>query len=150
MSANQAVTWNKASMVILLIAGPLVFQACSSPTAPPPPPGGGQTLVLSYNDFVQNVEPVLVAHGCDAGGDCHGGGIRGTLALSPQGAKDPQFDFDQVSLQVSATAPEVSPILTKPLAIAAGGTPHSVKVFADTTDGEYRMIRQWIRDGELH
>ena len=52
---------------------------------------------LDYATFISEVEPVLERNGCDAGGDCHGGGIRGTLALSPQGAKDPAFDFVQVS-----------------------------------------------------
>jgi hypothetical protein len=102
---------------------------------------------LSFEQFEQTVEPILIAHGCDAAGDCHGGGIRGTLELSPPGAKDARFDFDQVVLQVSATAPQSSLILTEPLALAAGGTPHGVKPFADTTDAGYQAILQWIRDG---
>lgn len=90
---------------------------------------------------------MLVAHGCDAEGDCHGGGIRGTLQLSPPGAKDTRYDFDQVALQVLATDPDRSPILTEPLALAAGGTPHGVKVFADTNDTEYLTLRAWVRAG---
>jgi Cu/Ag efflux pump CusA len=77
-------------LALLLSAAPAVVQGCSSPTAPPAPPGGGHTLPLSHTGFEQNVEPVLVRQGCDATGDCHGGGIRGTLALSPPGAKDVQ------------------------------------------------------------
>jgi hypothetical protein len=131
-------------LALLLSAAPAVVQGCSSPTAPPAPPGGGHTLPLSRTGFEQNVEPVLVRQGCDATGDCHGGGIRGTLALSPPGAKDVQFDFDQVSLQVSTSNPMASPILMKPLAYAAGGTPHSFKPFASTSDPDYKAIQAWI------
>ena len=133
-----------APLALLLSVAPGVVQGCSTPTAPPSPPGGGQTLTLSFTGFEQNVEPVLVRLGCDAGGDCHGGGIRGTLALSPPSAKDVRFDFDQVSLQVSAASPETSPILTEPLALGEGGTPHSVKPFATTSDPDYQAIRAWI------
>ena len=93
------------------------------------------------------MEPILVAHGCDAGGDCHGGGIRGTLQLSPETAKDTLFDFHQVALQVTSNFPDQSPILTRPLADSEGGTAHSVKVFADTNDTEWRTLRAWVRAG---
>ena len=134
-------------MAALLIALPAVNYGCSSPTEPPPPPSGGSQLELSYDQFVAEVEPVLVRNGCDMTGDCHGGGIRGTFELSPPGAKDPQFDFDQVSLQTSASTPETSPVLTEPLALAAGGTPHSFKPFSATSDTDYVAIRTWILDG---
>lgn len=129
----------------LVLPGALL--GCASPVAPPPPPGGGATLHLDYAEFASAVEPILIARGCDAGGDCHGGGIRGTLALSPASAKDPNFDFAQVALQVMASDPDHSPILTEPLALAAGGTAHSVKPFADTTDAEFLTLRAWVRAG---
>lgn len=148
MPTRRAGPGKRASQLAALLAVPVAFQACSSPTSPPPPPGGGPQLVLSYDEFVASVEPVLVRQGCDATGDCHGGGIRGTLELSPPGAKNPQFDFDQVVLQVSAGSPNASPILTEPLALAAGGTPHSFKPFASTSDSDYVAIQQWIEHGE--
>lgn len=147
MSWHRGFHRTAVPLAIALSVLPGVVQGCSSPTAPPPPPGGGQTLVLSFSQFEQTVEPLLVAHGCDAEGDCHGGGIRGSLELSPASAKDVQFDFDQVRLQVSATNRESSPILTEPLAIAAGGTPHSVKPFASTSDADYQAILAWIMAG---
>jgi len=122
---------------------------CVSPTVPIGPPGGGQHLVLSFATFASTVSPVLERQGCDAGGDCHGGGIRGTLQLSPPGAKDLAFDFDQVSMQVYPTNRDQSPILTRPLALAAGGTPHPFKPFATTTDSDYVAIRAWIQAGVL-
>ena len=51
------------------------------------------------------------------------------------------------ALQVTSNVPDQSPILTRPLADAAGGTAHSVKVFADTNDVEWRTIRAWVRAG---
>lgn len=144
MFARKRIRRALVPLTLLLSVAPGVVQGCSTPTAPPAPPSGGQTLALSFTGFEQNVEPILVRLGCDATGDCHGGGIRGTLALSPPDAKDVQFDFDQISLQVSASDPERSPILTEPLALSAGGTPHSVKPFASTSDPDYQAIRAWI------
>lgn len=132
------------TLVVALLVLPVLAHGCSSPTEPPPPPGGGQQLQLDYAQFALTVEPVLERQGCDAGGDCHGGGIRGTLQLSPQGAKDVRYDFDQVALQVSAADPHSSLILTEPLALGAGGTPHGVKPFADTSDADYQAILTWI------
>jgi hypothetical protein len=129
------------------LALPGALLGCAGPTSPPAPPGGGTPLHLDYAAFASAVEPILVAHGCDAGGDCHGGGIRGTLQLSPETAKDTLFDFHQVALQVTSNFPDQSPILTRPLADSEGGTAHSVKVFADTNDTEWRTLRAWVRAG---
>ena len=126
---------------------PGALLGCVSPTSPPAPPGGGTTLHVDFASFASAIEPVLVAHGCDAGGDCHGGGIRGTLQLSPPTAKNTRYDFDQVVLQVTSASPDQSPILTRPLELAAGGTAHPLKVFADTNDTEYRTLRAWVRAG---
>lgn len=137
----------RGPIAVALIALPGVLHGCNSPTAPPVPPGGGQSLTLSFEEFEQNVEPVLVRQGCDATGDCHGGGIRGSFQLSPPGAKDTRFDFDQAVLQVAAGSRETSPILTEPLALAAGGTPHGVKPFDSTSDPDYQALLQWILNG---
>lgn len=131
----------------ILVGSPLVALGCVSPTAPPRPPSGGQTFTPSYDQFVATVEPVLQRHGCDAAGDCHGGGPRGTLELSPPGAKNASFDFEQVSLQANPVAPDSSRLLTKPLALAAGGVPHGVKPFASTSDTDYVALRAWILAG---
>ena len=149
MAARRPIRHPIAPLAFVLCALPGVVQGCSAPTAPPDPPGGGQTLVLSFTTFEQTVEPILVRQGCDATGDCHGGGIRGSLQLSPPGAKDVRYDFDQVVLQTSASARSTSPILTEPLAIAAGGTPHSVKPFATTSDPDYQAILDWIMAGTV-
>jgi hypothetical protein len=135
------------ALVIALLVVPGSVHGCRAPNEPAPPPSGGTQLSLDFTQFEQTVEPVLSGQGCDAGGDCHGGGIRGSLQLSPAGAKDARFDFNQVVLQVWPSAPDSSPILTEPLAISAGGTAHGYKPFADTTDTNYRAIRAWIDSG---
>jgi hypothetical protein len=126
-----------------------VLIACSGPLDPPAPASGGQRLVLDYEVFVSSVLPVLNGRGCDAGGDCHGGGIRGSFELSPAASKDPSFDFEQASLQVFPVERGESPLLTKPLAAAAGGTPHSYEPFVSREDPEFLAIERWIDAGEL-
>ena len=137
----------RGPMALVLLALPAGLYACQSPTAPPSPPGGGQVLVLDFNEFQQKVEPVLTRQGCDATGDCHGGGIRGTFQLSPPGAKNVRFDFDQSSLQTTITPRDSSAILRMPLALVAGGSPHPYKPFADTSDSDYVAMRKWVQDG---
>jgi hypothetical protein len=149
VTTMEPTTRSRRVVALALALGmlPGAAQGCRSATAPPTPPGGGQALNLSFTRFEQEISPVLVAHGCDATGDCHGGGIRGSFQLSPPGAKNARFDFDQTALQVSASQPSASPILSEPLALDAGGTPHSVKVFASTSDPEYQAILGWIMAG---
>lgn len=136
-------------MALALVVGTAAASGCLSPSAPPRPVSGGQRLVLDFQAYQDSVAPVIARHGCDAGGDCHGGGIRGTLQLSPQGAKNLRYDFDQVVLQVYPTLRDSSPILTCPLAEAAGGRPHPFKPFASALDADFVTMRAWVRSGVL-
>lgn len=124
----------------------LAWAGCSEPT-PVEPPTGGTRYVYSYEGFVQDVAPVLIHNGCDAGGDCHGGGLRGTLELSPRGSKDHRFDFAQVVQQVRGDRPVSSPLLTKPLSRSEGGDPHAVEPFPSRDDPGYTAILRWIEAG---
>ncbi|MBK8229674.1 MAG: hypothetical protein IT349_14180 [Candidatus Eisenbacteria bacterium] len=108
------------------------------------PPTGGEQVVLDQPMFEQQVAPILDRRGCNATGDCHGGGVRGTFALSPQPTRDLAFDFAQTVLQVNGRAPEASPFLQKPLALDAGGTPHSYKPFLTQSDPDYLLLRAWV------
>jgi hypothetical protein len=138
-----------ASLVAVAVGSSLLVAGCRSPADPPPPASGGEEFHLSFETFETEVEPVLVAKGCDTAGDCHGGGIRGTYELSPADAKDVAFDFEQTRLQVTPYSPAESPILTKPLATEAGGAPHSFKAMPSTDDPSYRAILGWILAGEF-
>lgn len=103
--------------------------------------------MLDFESYKTNVAPIMSRRTCGTGGDCHGGGIRGTFHLSPQSAKDLQFDFEQVVEQVWGYAPEESPLLLKPLDPVAGGTPHSYTAFTTVEDSDYQAILAWIREG---
>lgn len=145
--SHRALRVRRAAAVAVLLALPAVVHGCSAPTSPAAVAGGGGRLMLDYDAFAASVEPVLQARGCDAGGDCHGAGIRGTFELSPQDAKNLRFDFDQVALQVRAAERDSSPILTEPLALTAGGTPHPYKPFAATSDSGWQALRAWVMSG---
>lgn len=118
----------------------------ASPSAPNPP-GGGATWVFDRARFDAEVAPVLGARGCDAV-ECHGGGIRGTFALSPAGDKDLGFDFAQARLQADPADAASSALLRKPLAVTAGGSAHAGDaeggIFATTADSDYQVILAWI------
>lgn len=122
----------------------------ASPVAPTPPTGG-TTYVYDAARFAGDVAPVFSARGCDTIA-CHGGGIRGTFALSPVGDKDLDFDFEQAVWQVDGDDPAASPLLRKPLAVGAGGAPHAGDaeggIFATTADPDYQAILAWITAGE--
>lgn len=139
--------WLRASLA--LTAAAVSLSGCVSPSAPPAPPGGGTRIVLSYALYQSAVAPIVARHGCDAGGDCHGGGIRGTLQLSPTTAKNTQYDFNQLVLQVNPLQRDSSAVLTRPLPELFGGRPHPYKAFASTSDTDYVAVRQWIQAGVL-
>jgi len=134
---------------IVTVVATFLCAGCRPATDPADPPTAGKVFDLSFEDFVETVEPILIKHGCDLEGDCHGGGIRGTFVLSPPDLKDPVFDFEQVQLQVLPHDITNSPILTKPLEEEAGGTPHSSEPFASKEDPDYSAIDEWIRRGEF-
>jgi hypothetical protein len=116
--------------------------------ADPAPPSGGQVYVLDYDVFASQIDPILTAHGCD-NLNCHGGGIRGTFELSPQGDKNAAFDFAQASLQVYPPDPADSPLVVKPLAEECGGTTHAGgAAFTSLDDPDYLAILTWIEAGE--
>jgi hypothetical protein len=120
---------------------------CGDAVSAPKPPSGGRAFELSAPLFAASVAPVLSERGCDAGGDCHGGGIRGTFELSPASAKDLAFDFEQARLQVDPYDRARSPLLAKPLAEPYGGAPHAFEPFATADDPGYQAIRAWIEAG---
>ena len=98
--------------------------------------------------FATSIEPILSAHGCD-NLNCHGGGIRGTFELSPNGNKNVQFDFDQACMQVNGRDPVASPLIMKPLAPECGGPRHAGGfVFSELNDPNYLAILTWIEAGE--
>ncbi len=125
----------------------LVAMGCSTPSGTPDPVGGGKEFVLDFDQFTSTVAPVLSSAGCTIAGDCHGGGIRGSYELTPEGARDLEFEFEQSVLQADPYDLPASPLLTKPLDENAGGTPHSFEPFASTGDPGYQTILAWLEKG---
>jgi len=127
-----------------------VVAACdhSSPTNPEPP-GVARRYVMNYDVFVNTVDPILSAQGCD-NLNCHGGGNRGTFDLSPYNDKDPGFDYTQASLQVFPGDPVRSPLIMKALAEECGGATHGGGAFFFSLDDpDYVAILTWIENGEF-
>jgi hypothetical protein len=132
-----------AGCLAVVLAG-LVSGGCEG-LQDPEPPGGGPELDLDYGVFVQAVEPLLAARGC-SNTACHGGQGSGELMLS--GGANPEADFVAVRGHVTPWEPRASPLLLKPLAVAAGGVVHGGgDVFADTTDADYATLLAWV-EGE--
>jgi hypothetical protein len=114
----------------------------------PAPPSGGQNYVLSFDEFSTTVNPALSRLGCD-NLTCHGGGIRGTFALTPPEAKSDTADFEQARLQVYPSVPAQSPLLAKTVAAEFGGVPHAGGTFFSSPDDpDYVAILTWIENGE--
>ena len=114
----------------------------------PDPPSGGERYVLDYNVFATQIDPIMTTLGCDDV-NCHGGGIRGTFALSPESDKDVAFDFAQASLQVSPQNPPASALVAKPLDEACGGVGHGGgSFFHSLDDPDYLAMLAWIEAGE--
>ena len=94
----------------LLLAGLTAFCGCeSADPGTPPPVAGGQEFILDEAVFAATVNPILTRKGCDNLA-CHGGGLRGSLQLSPFNDKNVDFDFEQVSRQLNPLDPEASSI----------------------------------------
>ena len=107
--------WRAALATGTLAVG---LAACNSPTRPVPP-GGGPEWMLDEPYFSSYVEPIFSARGCARTNGCHGGQGAGMLLLS--GGSDVHADFLSVRPHTRPWDPGSSPLLLKPLAVAAGG-----------------------------
>ncbi|MDG2221479.1 MAG: DUF1549 domain-containing protein [Rubripirellula sp.] len=98
-------------------------------------------------DYIRDVTPVMSRLGCNAG-TCHGAqkGKNG-FRLSLRGY-DPVFDLraltdDLAARRISASAPEESLMLRKPL----GLTPHQGGAVMKVGDPYHTILHRWIADG---
>ena len=115
--------------------------SCMGPEQPEAP-GGGQEVILDYDTFVAEIEPILQQRGC-SNSACHGDQGSGELLLS--GGDVPEADFVAVRGHVTPREPARSPLLLKPLAEAAGGVVHGGgDIFSSTDDHDYQTMLDWI------
>ena len=115
--------------------------SCMGPEQPEAP-GGGQEVILDYDTFVAEIEPILQDRGC-SNSACHGDQGSGELLLS--GGDAPEADFLAVRGHVTPWDPTGSPLLRKPLAVDAGGVVHGGgDIFASTSDADYQLLLGWV------
>ncbi len=116
--------------------------------------------ILDYDRFMSEIEPLLITQTYASPGPtpmtclaCHGDVSNAASSTFTLTAGQHRANFIQVARYVQITQPDTSPILLKPLSIAAGGVPHGLpgndggKQFLNTTtDPAYLEIFEWIAD----
>ena len=123
-------------------------------------PGSDDPLpAADFPAFVATVQPVL-AERCGPS-SCHGSSQRalevfvapnhrmdGVAPGSPLTDEELRAGFDRArGLVVGAEEPLDSPLLSEPLAVAAGGSRHDPgPVFLSEIDDEYLALRDWVAD----
>ena len=96
----------------------------------------------SYDAFKASVQPILTAHGCNAG-SCHGAPQSDFYTTCGESDDELAFNFSQAWSFVNAPV-EDSQILRVPLAVSAGGRGHTGgDQFSGTSDKDYVAIRTW-------
>lgn len=116
--------------------------------------------ILDYDRFMAEIEPLLITKTYASPGPsamtclaCHGDASNVAYSSYPLTAGQSRRNFLETARRVKLDQPDVSLVLLKPLAIAAGGVPHGVvandggKQFSNTTtDQSYRAILEWVTD----
>jgi hypothetical protein len=134
----------RIGLVAALLALGCGNESATSPEPSPPRP----VYVLSYDEFVTRVAPVLSGNGCD-NSLCHGGSSTLAFRLSPRDQKDMHVDFREACRQVAPSDPAGSPLVMKPLAEECGGDTHGGGAyFYSFEDPGYVAILTWIENGE--
>ncbi len=116
--------------------------------------------ILDYNRFMSEIEPLLLTKTYASPGPtpmtcvaCHGDPMNVAFSTYPLVVGQSRANFIETARNIKLDQPDVSLLLLKPLAIAAGGLPHGLnaddggKQFANTTtDVSYTTILNWIAD----
>jgi hypothetical protein len=116
--------------------------------------------ILDYNRFMTEIEPLLLTKTYASPGPapmtcvaCHGDPTNVAFSTYPMVVGQSRANFIETARRVKLDQPDVSLVLLKPLATAAGGVSHGLsannggKQFANTTtDIAYQTILNWIAD----
>jgi hypothetical protein len=129
----------------LAVAVPVVSQAAEG--------------ILDYDRFMRDIEPIITTRTFTSPGptpmtcvSCHGVSTHPAFTAYPIVVGQSRDNFTETARRVSVADPDVSLLLLKPLALAAGGVPHGVAAndggeqFPTTQDSTYATIQQWIVD----
>ena len=96
----------------------------------------------TFSTFVSKVQPILFAHGCDAG-SCHGAPQSDFYLTCGDDDEQRAFNFSQAWAFVNSPADD-SQLLRVPLAVEGGGRGHTGgDQFPSTADGEFQAIKEW-------
>ncbi len=117
--------------------------------------GGGRDMAMAQGDlatgdgggpvsFAASVNPDFTSLGCTIAG-CHGGT---QIPVLKDGAAEVMNNF--MHAKTEATNGATSLLLTKPLAVAAGGVTHTGGngFFASTQDAKYKVWLAWVTGGQ--
>jgi len=122
-------------------------------------PGEQETIgQLDQAVFETTIQPILDARGCSQAG-CHyrdknnpnSGGPGGSLRIfdcsgSSCSAEQLLANHDSAAGMANMANPTTSKLLTKPLALSAGGVQHlGGDIFFSTADADYLAILGWIQ-----
>jgi hypothetical protein len=122
-------------------------------------PGEEETIgQLNQTVFEATIQPILDARGCSQAG-CHyrdkntpnSGGPGGSFRIfdcSGNSCTPEQLlaNHDSAAGMANISNPTASKLLTKPLALSAGGVQHlGGDLFLDTVDPDYAAILGWIQ-----
>lgn len=120
---------------------------CRGADPPAASPANATSPASPSISFELDVQPILTAHGCNAGA-CHGKqrGQNG-FQLSLLGF-DPQFDYDALVRQgrgrrIFPAAPRHSLLLQKP----TGQLPHGGGILFEVDSPDYQVLHQWLTEG---
>lgn len=114
--------------------------------------------ILDYNRFMTEIEPLLLTQTYSSPGpglmscfDCHGQSPSAAYTAFPLLTGQSRANFTEVGRQITLSDPDTSPLLLKPLALAAGGIPHGTgnnggEQFPTVLDANYQTILNWIID----
>jgi acetyltransferase-like isoleucine patch superfamily enzyme len=129
----------------LAVAVPVVSQAAEG--------------ILDYDRFMRDIEPIITTRTFTSPGptpmtcvSCHGVSTHPAFTAYPIVVGQSRDNFTETARRVSVADPDVSLLLLKPLALAAGGVPHGVAAndggeqFPTTQDSTFATIQQWIVD----
>lgn len=99
--------------------------------------GGG---VPSNPTFVTDVEPVLISHGCNAPGACHGNGTQ-----VPVLSTDVNANYTSIKAETTKNGTGANCMLMTHLLPGAGHT--GGQLFTGTTDPLYQTWLTWVNNG---
>jgi hypothetical protein len=98
----------------------------------------------SFEDYQNNVQPMLIALGCSLGAGCHLTDFRGEVRIVAEPNTDELYrDYQSLKALSNLASPDQS-ILLKRLLVGEPSATHQPLCFKAVDDCGYRKLRAWI------